>query len=231
MAYPVALEDIEPDHYVCWVVDLPGGFSSARDPERALARAPTRIAHYYAWIKGHDQSLPDVSGPFEVELVEEFRAHASSEDPDYLINAFFKSDRRPLSYWDVEAGLRLLNWSRQDLLKVLGSLRPESLHRPIQGEDRDSIAGVLEHVAGAENWYLDRLGLSLEWPSLPEDVFEKLEAVRGNTRTQLLRLIGEGRMTECSGERWSPRKVLRRTLWHERDHTQHIVQLSARLRR
>jgi hypothetical protein len=29
---------------------------------------------------------------------------------------------------------------------------------------------------------------------------------------------------------WSARKVLRRTLWHERDHTDHILKLRAVLR-
>jgi hypothetical protein len=27
------------------------------------------------------------------------------------------------------------------------------------------------------------------------------------------------------GEMWSPRKVLRRAVWHERDHTEHIRKL------
>jgi hypothetical protein len=29
------------------------------------------------------------------------------------------------------------------------------------------------------------------------------------------------------GEIWSPRKVLRRALWHERDHVEHIKKLIA----
>jgi hypothetical protein len=31
------------------------------------------------------------------------------------------------------------------------------------------------------------------------------------------------------GEFWSPRKLLRRAVWHERDHSQHIRQLCALL--
>jgi hypothetical protein len=33
-----------------------------------------------------------------------------------------------------------------------------------------------------------------------------------------------------AGETWSARKVLRRSLWHRRDHTAHIAKLRARLR-
>jgi hypothetical protein len=29
-------------------------------------------------------------------------------------------------------------------------------------------------------------------------------------------------VTGVDGELWSPRKVLRRALWHERDHTDHL---------
>ncbi len=228
--YRVAVEDIEPQHFVCWVLDLPGCFSSERDLSSAVAGAPAAIAGYYTWIKRQDPSLPVVTGLFQVAVVEEFRAHPSSEDPDYLVNGFFEADRRPLAYWEVAGAFRLLDWSRQDLLKVMATLSPEEFHSPVEGEDRGTIAGVLGHVAGAENWYFDQLDRSVARSSLPEGVFERLEAVRMNSRRQLIGLIGDGRVAEDLGERWSARKVLRRTLWHERDHTQHISQLVRRLR-
>ena len=227
--YRVAVEDIEPDHYVCWVLDLPGCFSSERDLSGAVAGAPGAIADYYTWIERQDPSLPVVTGPFQVAVVEEFRAHPSPEDPDYLVNAFFDDDSRPLSYWEVAAALWLLDWSRQDLLKVVATLSPEELRQPVHGEDRGTIAGVLGHVAGAENWYCDQLDRSVARSSLPEGVLERLEAVRMNSRCQLIALIGDARVAEYLGERWSARKVLRRMVWHERDHTQHIAQLIGRL--
>ncbi len=36
---------------------------------------------------------------------------------------------------------------------------------------------------------------------------------------------GVNQVAGLDGELWSPRKVLRRTLWHERDHTGHIRKL------
>lgn len=229
MRYRVAVEDIEPDHYVSWVLDLPGCFSSAQNQGDAVAHTPSQIADYYAWVANHDPSTPGVSGPFEVEVVEVFKAYASDGDPDYLVNAFFKDDRRPLSYWDVEVGLRLLDWSRQDLLKMVESLPLKQIYEPIEDEACQTIAGVLEHIARAENWYLDQFDLAIGWSTLLEDPFGKLAAVRANTQSQLLKLIGESRVTESCGERWSARKVLRRTLWHERDHTQHIAKLATRV--
>ena len=227
MGYSVAVEDIEPRHFVCWVLDLPGCFSSAHSQTDALARAPSRIDDYFAWITGHDPSVPRVSGPFQIDLVEVFEAHPCASDPDYLVNAFFEDDRRPLSYWDVEVGLRLLDWSRQDLLNVIASLSARQLHAPTQGQDRPTIARVLEHVCRAENWYLSHFDRSVERSSLPEDLLSRLDAVRANTRRQLVTLIGQTRITASCDERWSARKILRRTLWHERDHTQHIAKLAA----
>ncbi len=149
--YRAAVEDIEPDHYVCWILDLTGCFSSARNREDAVARASARITDYFAWIIGRDPSLPKVSGPFKVRVVEAFEAHPCSDDPDYLVNAFFEDDRHPLSYWNVAAGLRLLDWTRQDLLAVIRPLSTEQIHQSIRGEDRNTIAGVLEHLVAAEN--------------------------------------------------------------------------------
>ena len=54
MRYRLGMEDIEPDHYVAWALDLPGCFSSARSEADAVAHAPERIAGYYAWLAGHD---------------------------------------------------------------------------------------------------------------------------------------------------------------------------------
>lgn len=225
MCYRVAVEDIEPNHYVAWLLDLPGCFSSAPTKEGAVANVPGRIANYYAWLINHDSSLPVVNSPFEVEVVEVFQAFISDEDPDYLVNAFFEDDGRLLRYWDVEVALRLLRWSRQDLLKLVQPLPRERLYQAISGEVHDSIAGVLEHIAGAENWYLDHLDMGLDWSTLPDDPIEKLEAMRAHTQAQLIILVDVDRITENCGEIWSARKVLRRTLWHERDHTQHITQL------
>jgi len=39
--------------------------------------------------------------------------------------------------------------------------------------------------------------------------------------------IGDERLVENNGELWTPRKIIRRALWHERDHANHIRQLMA----
>jgi len=228
MRYRLAVEDIESGHWVAWVLDLPGCYNSAPTESAAVAGALERIADYYAWLSARDSALPVITGPFEAKVVETSYSFASAEYPEYIVNAFFDDDRRPLGYWDIEVALRLLEWTRQDLLHVAQPIPPERLTEPLPGEVQGSLAGILKHVAGAENWYLSKLDLALDRAQLADDPFEMLRTVRAHTRAQLLRLAGDDRITNHYDELWSARKVLRRTLWHERDHTQHIAGLLAK---
>jgi uncharacterized damage-inducible protein DinB/predicted RNase H-like HicB family nuclease len=225
MRIHLAVEDMEPNHWIAWALDLPACFSSATTAADAIAHAPQKIAEYLSWLLTHSSPFPVVNEPIEVEVIETFHSFASSEDPEYIVNALFDDDRRPLAYWDVEIALRLLNWTRQDLSSAIQSITQEQLTKEIPGEKRGSITGIIDHIATAENWYFDKFGCGLEWAKLSNDPLEKIAIVRANTQEQLVNLIGEKRITKNYDELWSARKIMRRTLWHERDHTQQIVQL------
>ena len=223
MRYRLGIEDIEPNHWVAWVLELPGCFSSARTQEEAVAQAPSRISAYFAWLSSHGRATFLTSERIEVQVVEVF--HSFVSEGDYVVNAFFEDDRRPLIHDEVKNGLWLLDCSRRDLLAVIQQMSSEKLSQPISGEVQGSIAGILDHIAWAEWWYFDRLNLAFEREEMPGDPLAKLEKVRAHTRAQLPKLVGDGQVVECIGEQWSARKVLRRALWHERDHTQHIAKL------
>jgi len=221
----LGVEDMEPNHWIAWALDLPACYSSATTIADAVAHAPQKIAEYFSWLLGHDRLMLIINEPIEVEVVETFHSFVSSEDPDYIVNAFFEDDHRPWGYWDDEIALRLLDWTRQDLLGVIHSTTQDQLTKAITGEVRGSITGILNHIAIAENWYFNQLGYGLERAQLPSDALEKLKVVRANTREQLVKLIGDERITKNCDELWSARKIVRRTLWHERDHTQQSRQL------
>ena len=53
----------------------------------------------------------------------------------------------------------------------------------------------------------------------------RLQKVRALLNATLPKLEGVVKAVGVDGEFWSPRKVLRRALWHERDHTEHIKKL------
>ncbi len=118
----------------------------------------------------------------------------------------------------------MLLWSRDDLQKTIRGLSQEKLTATYPGE-RWSINGILSHLGGAEWWYLSRLGLAFPREQVPEEPLPRLEKVRQQLNLALRKLEGVKHVVGVDGEFWSPRKILRRALWHERDHTEHIHKL------
>ena len=55
--------------------------------------------------------------------------------------------------------------------------------------------------------------------------FQRLEQVRSHLVEILPGLVGSTQVVGISGEFWSPRKLLRRAVWHEYDHLAHIRKL------
>lgn len=221
MLYHLGVEDIGPNHWVAWVFELPGCFASAQTQKEAIAAVPANIAAYFAWLAKYGHTMPGASDAIETEVADVF--HSFISEGDYIVNAFFDDDRRPLTQKDVEQALRLLDYTRQDLQAVLQHSALEDLAQPISGEVQGSIHGILRHVSLAERWYFRNIGLDSS--PIAEDPLVALKQVREKTRLWLPTLVGDSRITEFSREQWSARKVLRRTLWHERDHTQQIRNL------
>ncbi|MEN4042500.1 MAG: DinB family protein, partial [Anaerolineaceae bacterium] len=127
----------------------------------------------------------------------------------------------------VQRGLKVLSFSRADLLELIKDLPEETLDREYAGE-RWSIRGIVRHIANAEWWYQTRLGLeNLDRRALPENIHERLAVVRARSEEILPQLEGKVNVAGIEGELWSPRKMLRRSAWHERDHIEHIRKLLA----
>jgi len=151
----------------------------------------------------------------------------ATSDGDYEVNAWFRHDWKPLTRVDVCRGQQILNYARADLIEMVQALPAEILDRTYP-QERWSIRGVLGHIAKAEWWYMDRLeqagGLR---SSLPQDAFEQLAAVRTQLEKILPDLEGVELVRGVQGEIWSPRKMLRRAIWHELDHIEHIKKLLA----
>src|SRR6478609_4900363 len=137
MEYHLGVEDIEPYRWLAWVLDLPGCFAAADSEADAATAAP--------------------AAEVAVQVAEVF--HGYIGEGDYWVNALFADDRRPLTPADVDTGLRLLTYTRQDLTNLVAGLSPAALaarHSAVQGA---SITSLLQHMATAERWYFGNLGL------------------------------------------------------------------------
>jgi len=125
---------------------------------------------------------------------------------------------------------RLMAHSRADLLALVRDLPDGVLDWHQEGTF--SIRHLLCHVGDAEEWYVSRIApqenLPPEWEH-DEDLplFEFLEMERRTalerlqqlTRTERTKVFYPPRWTDHPEEPWTARKVLRRFLEHEREHT------------
>lgn len=233
MIVRVGIENNNDNRSIAWALEHPGCFAYGRDGEEARANMTGAVQDYAAWIRQH--GMPWMDGePVEITVEETFDAYVVHHEPDgagdaaqdYMVESFFVYDAEPLSGTEVERALKLLDCGRRDLLEAVKGLSAEQLNEKRPGE-RWSINGILNHVAGSEWWYQERLGMRFpdREDDLPPDPLEALELVRTHFTSVLPRQTGVHSVLEVDGEMWSPRKMLRRAAWHERDHTQHIRKL------
>jgi hypothetical protein len=233
MLLRIGLENNYSGRSIAWALDFPGCFAYGKDGPEAILRTPRALLDYSDWMGRHTpQSWLADLGDFDVRLVESFECYNVDDGFERVpegsgnqINAFFLDDWKPLSTEDVQRGLQLLEWSRADLLATYAGLSPEQLNQNMPGE-RWPINGILNHLGGAEWWYMDLLGLAgMERTSLSKVPEERLAMVRTRLRAVLPGLVGTKLVVGKDGELWSPRKLLRRVLWHELDHVGHIRKL------
>jgi uncharacterized damage-inducible protein DinB len=225
MAYIVCVEEIE-KNWIAHVPDLPGCFSSHEDREKAIQTVPRKVEEYVAWCKGHGFRISGLSAPMVVtELIRTWEF-----EDGHMVHAFFASDRPPVVEQELSEYEGLLQATMKDLLSTVDDLSLEDEMRGLSGE-RWSIEGVLDHVTRTELFYLDRIGLAFSAAELKPETRQALKQVQDHTIQQLPGLARRSGVVTLAGETWSSRKIMRRCLWHRRDHTQHIQKLRTRLGR
>lgn len=214
---------------LAWALDHPGLFSSGAGEQAALDAFPAALTAYAGWINAKGGTLPFDPASVEHWVDEVFKTYQINQnyelaDEGYEVNAFFRMDWKMLSAEEIASGLQLLAWTRQDLLDLLRGVDQQALSVKHPGERWD-ISGILRHLGGAEWWYLDRLGLAFPQADLAREPFARLEQVRQRLIQVFPTLAGVVNVLGVDGEVWSPRKLLRRTVWHELDHIGHIRRL------
>ena len=202
----------------CWVF---GG-----DRESALDKVKRAVSDWFAWLKIHGEAI-EVPATITVEPNEVLQitynpAEAGKPEP------LFWSEVPPVSVKDIRRTLRLLDYSRSDLLNLTSGL-DRSMLRWKAGDGPRTIGNCLRHIAMVEWWYITRLDITLP-TDFPRDTFELLGYTRELARRNLLGLSKEKRSRVFQPRRdpsplwnlWTARKVLRRFVDHERLHSNYI---------
>jgi len=214
---------------IAWALEHPGCFAYGNNAEQAISNLPDAIFSYATWAQTRSADWLDAS-QIELAIDETFECYRIDEktfervEKGSMVESFFLHDWKPLTHLEIEHALKILSWTRDDLLDTIGSLDPEKMAAKYPGE-RWSIDGILRHVGGAEWWYMERLGLIFPENELPKASRERLEKVRVVLVELLPQLEDVNQVVGLDGEFWSPRKMLRRAVWHERDHVDHIRKL------
>ena len=224
MAYVVCAEQNQ-NIWIAHTPDLPGCFASNENRETSIQAIPAAIDEYLDWCKKHGIRITGLSAPM---IVSEVIRSWEFED-GHIVNAFFASDRPPLASVEIEEFKLLLKATYEDLLTSVEDLEREDANKILPGERR-SIEEILHHVAKSEWWCLDRLGLAFPSEGIPAEAKLFLREVHAHMLVMLPELQKRGGVVTLAGETWSARKILRRSLWHRRDHTAHISKLRMRLR-
>ncbi len=227
MQVRIGLENGIEGRSLAWVLDYPGCFAYGKDGTEAILRTPQALITFREWVGLHTPKswLQDLED-FDIALTEIFECYnIKLGEEDYEVNAWFNDDTRSLSAVDVERGLAMLDWSKADLETLLAPLTRDQLEKRFPGE-RWSIEGVARHVANANWWYMDRLGLAaLELAKTSNNSLERINQVQQLLLQVFPTLINRSTTVVIDGETWSPRKALRRSIWHMRDHYFHIERL------
>jgi hypothetical protein len=235
MIFQVGIENNNEGRSIAWALEHPGCFAYGMKGQAAMTNLEGALNKYAGWILRHEPNTwlnfteqeieIVVNGTWDVYYINDDLDKASEVD-GYSVESFFPYDWKPLTTIEIKHALDMLDWSRDDLLKTVHGLSQEKLNQMYTGE-RWSINGVLGHVGGAEWWYMERLGLAFPRANVPDEPLARLERVRSHFNKVLFKMDGVKQVLGADGEFWSPRKMLRRALWHEHDHIDHIHKLIA----
>ena len=209
-----------PEPFGAWVFDLPGCYSPGANELAAIAGVHRQIERYLRLL--YLNHIPPALVPNgDPEVVERF---SCTLDGDYEVNASFSSDRGQVSDDEVGFARAVLAVTRPALIRAARQANEWPKGTRTAGE-------VLHHVASAEWFYSTRVERDPETlrrfgrAELTHPL-ERLGAVRAWVLARIDTLPSLGALERTHrGERWTPRKVLRRFIYHELDH---LAELEAR---
>jgi len=224
----IGLENKVEGRTLAWALDYPGVFTYGADDAEALLRMPREMLRFESWLNLRtDHPWVQLEG-LDMHIDETFEVFPVDDEGEiYEVNAFFRSDLLPLSAEEIQRALQIYNWQREELLAGVETLPKDLLIRQFEGQ-RWTIEGILEHIARVERWYFSRLGFEISLPDDCSDPLQLLTLSAEGVRRSLPEIVEWNQIFEHQQEKWSTRKLIRRLLWHQRDHIDHIRDLALR---
>jgi predicted RNase H-like HicB family nuclease len=225
MVYEIYLQVKRTGKTHAHVPALPGCNWTANTPEEACQQAEAGIRRHLEWLRRYRQHGPPPRETIQPVVVQQ---HMSNAREGHLVG-FFECDRQPVPRDEIPDFLALMTAAREELLAITQAL-PEVVLSWQRRPKEWSIAEVLRHVAGAQRYYLTRLlppeRVPVQQPA--RSVWNRLERMQALSFELLADLSDEQLsevFTDSDGGLWTARKVFRRYIEHEREHTFHIQEI------
>ena len=232
MAYQAYIEIGIDGFSMAHVLDLPGCFARADDFQQVLPKLKHAIRETRSWMTSHGEAFPKEDKPITLSIAEVQRGFGPFSPGDDA--ALFTPEWKYLSLAEMEPYFRWMDYSRQDLLKLVYGVSARQLEwKP--DPDSFSLLQILRHIGNAEQWYVSRLlprkELPVEWEDDENMHWAMFLEMERRTALDCLRKLSNQQRTDIfyptawtnhPDEPWSARKVLRRFLEHEREHTAQI---------
>lgn len=192
---------------VAHVPALPGATARGETVEEARENIRVAVEDYLSLLRDVGEPVPKASEEIRLEFEE-------------VDSTTFLTDYDSIHPNEMETLFRWMAVSRQELMDLVKGL-PEEAFGWQPDSDTPSFREILCHMAESDLWYTDRLK---QWPEAP---LFRLAATRGVALERLRALSEEerGRVTYYEGDEWTPRKVIRRMLEHEREHIAQLRRL------
>ena len=197
-----------------WLLDHIGCVGVGLDPDAALAQIPDAVDRYLRFAGplgiGPPQGRDDIVERFECFWVDR-----------YEVNPIWSVDQIPATRADIAFARAMIGPGRTALLSL-------AAHAADGASGDRSVEKMLRHIADAEWWYGSRLEEDPERvrghaAEDEPDQRRRLERVRGWFLDVLDGAPALGVLERVHrGERWTPRKVVRRAIYHELDHLREL---------
>jgi predicted RNase H-like HicB family nuclease len=215
-SYDAYLEGFSDGRWRARILDLSGCWGDGATEQQALDALTTAVPAYFDWLRAHDEYTPVVSGPF-MALPRESQPPRGEQGR--AVGAFFAPDAQSVSDEALEWELTLLDWAYADLLAAISLAR-----------DNPPVEQVLAFVVRSQQWLQASFDPALA-PNLgsaaPAEPAAYIEALARAVLASLRAATPPQRsaVRDSAGERWSLRKVLRRSIELVRQNTQSIGRL------
>jgi hypothetical protein len=203
-----------------FIVELPGAYVRGPSEREAISKVPGEAKSYLAWLGQESSRLP------KARIVQTHRCKLMVEDGDCEI--LLANDTSPMSDREFGNLVELVKYSGLTFTRLCDSAEFKDwvdearVRKTFYGANKKTIQEVFDHVKQTQYYYVSRMGIRLK-----EDLKESFMRIRDLSLESLagiFRQKGNSKVTKDK-EEWTPKKVLRRFIWHDRIHGKAITRI------